>query len=236
VPVDPETLPALEPDELASESKRELLARGAAYAREYARVEHQPTILLKNIAAVVVAIRRKHDDMLGKSHDYRQEVAEMYRAANIPPDSADRIQKAVRWHVGNLLRKTLTPRELKSLELLPTSPLERLQDSRATNAAIIKAAGVSSAVSASTPINVTKGKGKTAQVAIPEPAGSPVKATADHLRLATVAGNIVGQLDTTVIDEHMTDGQRAKLDEELASLQKRIAALRRHTRKPSSKA
>jgi hypothetical protein len=234
VPVDPETLPSLEPDELSSETTAELVARGAAYAREYARVEHQPTILLKNIAAVVVAIRRKHDDMLGKSHDYRQEVAGMYRSANIPPDSADRIQKAVRWHVGNLLRQTLTPRELKRLELLPTSPLERLQDSRATNAAIIRAANVSADVSASTPAKKAKGKG--AQVAIPEPAGAPVKATADHLRLAHVAANILGQLDTTVINEHMTDGQRAKLDDELAALQKRITALRRHTRKASSKA
>jgi hypothetical protein len=61
-----------------------------------------------------------------------------------------------------------------------------------------------------------------------------VRATADHLRLAHVAGNIVGQIDTSVVDTHMTDGQRAKLDEELAALQKAITRLRRHTKKPSS--
>jgi hypothetical protein len=34
----------------------------------------------------------------------------------------------------------------------------------------------------------------------------------------------------------MTDGQRAKLDDELAELQKVIAKLRRHTKKRSSEA
>jgi hypothetical protein len=44
----------------------------------------------------------------------------------------------------------------------------------------------------------------------------------------------VGQIDTSVVDTHMTDGQRAKLDEELAALQKAVTRLRRHTKKPSS--
>ncbi|MGI5404138.1 hypothetical protein ACQEVG_32750 [Streptomyces sp. CA-135486] len=234
VPVDPDTLPSLDLDDLAGESEAQLIARGAAYAREYARIEASPTILLKNIAAVVVALRVQYDDMLGKSHDYRQRVADMYRAAGIPPDSTARIQTAVRWHIGNLLRQRLTARQLRKLGLLETSPLERLQDNRATNAAIVAAATVSEAVKASTP-KPAKGGSKGKDVEPADHAGAPVRATADHLRLAHVAGNILGQLDTSVVNEHMTDGQRAKLDEELAAIAKTITALRRHTRKPSSK-
>lgn len=238
IPVDPDTLPSLELDDISGETESQLVARGAAYAREYARIEDEPTILLKNIAAVVVALRIQYDDMLGKRHDYRQVVAGMYRDAGIPPDSAARVQGSVRWHVGNLLRKTLTPRELRKLGLLETSPLERLQDSRAVNAAIVAATHASSEVSSSTPRigkQPSRATGKGTAVVEEPSAGAPVKATADHLRLAHVAGNILGQLDTSVISQHMTAGQRAKLDEELAALQKTITALRRLTRKPSSK-
>ncbi|MCM2391725.1 hypothetical protein [Streptomyces albipurpureus] len=235
--MDPDTLPALGLDDLTDESEAELIARGSAYAREYARVELQPTILLKNIAAVVVAIRRQHDDWLGTTSAYRQVVADMYRQAGIPADSKDRLQSAVRWHVGNLLRQTLTARQVERLGLLPTSPLERQQDSRATNAALVVAATVSRDASSSTP---RKKRGKRGQdVALSdeaEHAGSPVKATADHIRLATVAGNIVGQMDTDVITHHMTDGQRQALDDKLASISRTVTALRRHTRKPRSKA
>jgi hypothetical protein len=123
----------------------------------------------------------------------------------------------------------MTTRELEQAGLQTTSPLERFQDRRAVDAAIVKAVKVSNDVAASTP---KPAKGER----VPEQGGQPVKATADHLRLAQVAGNILGQLDANVIDQHMTPGQRAKLDEQLAVAQKLITALRRHTRKPSSKA
>jgi hypothetical protein len=55
-----------------------------------------------------------------------------------------------------------------------------------------------------------------------------LKATADHLRLAEVAGGIVGQLRPEVIDVDMTDGQRAKLDEHLKTIESQVRALRKH--------
>lgn len=238
VPVDVGSMPALSLDDIAGEDEAQLLVRGAAYAEEYARIEHKPEILLKNIATVVLAIRRKHDDWLGTSHDYRQQVAEMYRRANIPPDSKSRIQAAVRYHIGNAIREQLTPKELKALELREESPLKRLQLTRATNSAILAASKAGVDADASTPkkkAGAKAGQAEHAQETVPEQGGgNAVKATADHLRLAKVGASVFQQLDVSVIDEHMTDGQRAKLDEQLAELQAIVAKLRRHTRKRKS--
>jgi len=236
---DVDDFPTLRLQDIQGESEQELVARGAALAREYAAIEHKPTILAKNLAVVLVAVREKHGDWLGQSHDYRQTAAEIYALANIPKGSQDRIKAAVRYHIGNELRRVLTPREIRALGLLESSPLERLQDNRSTNAVLLAATKAIGAAEESTPKtepSPTKGRGtgKQAEVEVPKQAGAPVKATADHLRLALVAGNILGQFDADVIDRHMTAGQRDKLDAELVELQKKITKLRRHTRKPSS--
>jgi hypothetical protein len=238
-PVDVEGLPTLRLEDIQDESEQQLVARGAAYAREYAAIEDKPTILAMNIATVLLALRRQHGDWLGRTYPYRQVASEVYRLSGVKGDRLTRLQATVRYHVGNGLRRQLTPRELNALELLDTSPLERQQDIRATNSALLAAVKVSAAAEVSTPEKPSKPakKGAKAEERVPEQGGSAgmvVRATADHLRLAHVAGNIVGQIDTSVVDTHMTDGQRAKLDEELAALQKAITRLRRHTKKPSS--
>ncbi|WP_329168313.1 hypothetical protein OG709_29920 [Streptomyces sp. NBC_01267] len=234
--VDVDSLPSIQLEELAGESEAELVARGVAYVREFEDIRNKPTILLRNIAAVTVALRLKYDDPGGKSYGYRQAVAGMYRTAGIPADSESGTPAAVRWHAGNLLRKTLTTRELRATGLLETSPSERESDRRALNGAIIKSSRASDEVATSTP-RVSKGKGKSTQSAevVPEQRGHPVKATADHLRLARTVGTVLGQLDTDVIDRHMTDGQRAALDAELADMQAKLTKLRRHSRKRRSK-
>ncbi|MFI9123868.1 hypothetical protein ACIGW0_31505 [Streptomyces bikiniensis] len=244
VPVDPATLPALEVEELVRESEPELIARAVAYGREYKRVQGVGTLLLKNLAAVAVALRVQHDDMAGKTYEYRQLIAGIYRDAGID----DTVQGSIRYHIGNLLRRTMTTREIESHGLLTTSPLERLQDSRKAAAKLVSAAKVISSVDTTLLDTLTQpapstskkaAKPKKGASSTDEPAkttGPELKATADLLRLAQVAGGIVGQLKSDVIDDHMTDGQRAKLDEELETLQKRITALRRHTRKARSKA
>lgn len=219
---DTATLLTLDPADIASEDVSTLQARGAAYVRGYVEVEHKPTILLQNIAVVLIALRRQFTtddgvaDMRGQTHPYRQAAAELYRAANIPPDSQARVQTAVRWHVGNILRTELDAEELTSYELLTASPLERLQDDRAARAAIVSASRAESAA-------VTSAAG-----------GVTVKATADSLRMAGAALNILRQLSADVIDNAMTEGQRAKLDELLAEHQTVVAQLRRHTRKRRS--
>lgn len=232
---------ALDIEDIKGETEAQLVARGTAYAREYARVAEIPTILLKNIATVVVALRMQYGDMRGETHPYRQAVAEMYRAAGVPPTNSDKMQTAVRWHVGNLLRQRLTPRQLEKHDLLPTSPLERLQDTRAANSALVRAASAYRAVQESMPEPTSedpeKPKGKKGKsTAVDVPAERAVKATADHIRLVEAARNITAQLSPDVIKSHMTDGQRAKLDEDLAAMQKRLTELRRLTRKRSSDA
>jgi hypothetical protein len=217
--VDISTVPSLQLEEVARESEAALLARGVAYAKEYATIAHKSTVLANNLAVVSVALRVKHQDMLGRSGPYRQAISSMYRDAGISQDSP--LPGTVRWHVGNLLRRHMTPRELESHGLKPTSPLERQQDDRAVKAAIVVASRASDDAAQS----VEKVDGET-----------PVKATADQLKLGNVARNLVGQLDPDVITGSMTDGQRAKLDEALAEMQEMIRDLRRHTRKRTSKA
>ncbi|MFJ3588592.1 hypothetical protein ACIQUY_04790 [Streptomyces sp. NPDC090231] len=228
VDVSIDDLPTLQMDDIAGESEELLQARGAAYAREYARVEGTATTLLRNLATVIVAIRVKHDDMRGSSNGYRQVVAAMYRDAGIPPDSAARVQGAVRWHISTALRRYMTPRELEKHNLQPTSALERLQDARAVDSIIVKASKTMSAVDKSTPKRAAK-KGDA-----PEEAGQPVRATADHLRLAQVAKNILDKFDRNVIKRDMTDGQRAALDKELVAMERKLASLRKLTQKPRS--
>ncbi|MDH6625741.1 hypothetical protein M2271_003552 [Streptomyces sp. LBL] len=223
----------LELDDLRGDPEEALVARGAAYAREWARIENHPTILLRNVAVVVVALREKYDDYLGRDGEYRKAVADMYVRAGI--DEA-RIKTSVRYHVNNLLRRTLTTRELTRLGLIPESALERQQDTRATNQAIINATKLTAAVEASPvkqvaarPAKKSSAKGELkADVVEQRSPGLRVKATADQLRLAEVAGGIVGQLRPEVIDVDMTDGQRAKLDEHLAAMEKTIRELRKH--------
>lgn len=230
--VDAGTVPELQVDDLRNDSESALLARGAAYAREYARIEHQPTILLKNLAAVVVALRILYGDMRGQTHPYRQAVKSLYRDAGVKSDSSDKMQTAVRWHISNILRTALTETQLLELDLKPTSALERQQDDRAKNAALVAGLKAAETASHSTPNTSKKSAGQTA-IEEPASAGHPVKATADHLRLAHAAGSILNQLDEDVIKSHMAAGQRAKLDKELAAIQQRISKLRRLTRAKS---
>ncbi|WP_406161006.1 hypothetical protein [Streptomyces canus] len=227
----------LELDDIADESEEMLLVRGAAYAKEWGRIENHPTILLKNIATVILALRRQHDDWLGRDGEYRKAVNEMYRRAGV---DEDRIKTAVRYHVNNALRRALTPRELKRLGLIPESALERQQDTRATNQAIVNATKVTAAIEAGpvrtvTPAKKSRAKGEVKADVVEQAApGARVKATADQLRLAEVARGIVGQLRTDVIDSDMTDGQRAKLDEQLAEIAKTVRSLRTHVKNSRS--
>jgi hypothetical protein len=229
-PVDVANLPSIQLSDLENETEAGLKARGAAYVAAYVQIEHAPTILLKNIAAVIVALRFKYNDPMGRSFAYREAASDMYRLANVPKDSQDNTQKSVRWHVGNLLREVLPEDELKALPLKTASPLQRQQDRKARNAALLRTVNASVEVASSTPKKTKAKEGDS----LPAPTGQPVKATADHLRLASAGLDVFKQLDASVIDEHMTDGQRAKLDAHLEELQKVVAKLRRHTRKRRS--
>lgn len=213
-------LPSLSRESLAAEGDDALVMRAAAYMREYIAVEARPTILLMNIAAVLVELRSRtttddgRTDWRGRSVKYRQEANQIYAAAGVSVADRERVSRAVRWHVGNLLREVMTPQELADYDLQESSPLDRLRDSQASTAAIVSAA---------------RAEIEAATASVPT-----VKATADHVRLGVAVTNILGQLSVDVISETMTDGQRAKLDEELEEAQQKLRILRRYTKKRSS--
>jgi hypothetical protein len=236
VHVDVSHLATLDLKDIEDETEATLVARGAAYAREYARIEDKPAILAANIATVVIALRKRYDWQV--TQPYRDKVSELYDSSGVSGEQLRRLKNNVRYHIGNQARRYLTPRELRALDLDDASPLEKQRDRRATTSAIVRAATVSAAVEASSPAKPVKNspaKGKAkADVDDQRGPGLVVRATADHLRLANVAANLVSQLDTDVIDESMTDGQRAKLDEELAAMESQLRRLRRHLKKARS--
>ncbi|MFF9525373.1 hypothetical protein ACF1DV_25840 [Streptomyces achromogenes] len=225
--------------DIEDEGTPALIARGAAYAREYARIEDKPAILAANIAVVVLALRKKHDDWRGLSKPYRDDVGALYSASGVSGEQLKRLKGNVRYHVGNLARRYLTPRELRALSLDDASPLEKQQDRRATTAAILRATNASVEAAASAPAKSSKTKGMAAgeEERVPEQRspGIVVKATADQLRLATVAASLVIQLDPDEVD-NMADGQRDKLEEELAAIENAARRLRRTLKKRSSEA
>lgn len=231
-------LPTLELEDIENEDQALLIARGSAYVKEVVRIEHATTTLNKNIAVVLLALRKQLDDLTGKSHEYRQLAAQVYSV--VPEDDRTRVQANVRYHMSNILRISLTPRELRRAGLQPTSALERQQDTRATNKAIVTAAKIIAAPAPEPSDSTKKTPGRKPKSGEVKPAtaallsGAEIKATADHLRLAGAVRNILGQMHPDVIKTDMTDGQRAKLDEELAAIAKAVTELRKNTRKTRS--
>ncbi|MFF6928350.1 hypothetical protein [Streptomyces californicus] len=234
VDVSLDDLPTLQLEDIAEESESALVARGAAYAKEYAEIQGKATTLLKNIAVTQVALRVKYDDMAGRSGPYRAVISAMYDDLRMPEERVVQMQATIRYHVGNIIRRHMTPRELEAAGLRPETPIERQRDDRAAKALVIQAYRASAAVEESTP-PPSRSRKKAADAESDQPAGHVVKATADHLRLAEVALNMLGKFDRNVIKTHMTGGQRAKLDKELRDMERKIAGLRKLTQKPSSK-
>ncbi|MFD6361865.1 hypothetical protein ACFWFX_18735 [Streptomyces roseolus] len=238
VSVDPATLPELSVDDILHEEEPALIARGIAYGKEFKRIEGVGTTLLKNLATVAVAVRRQHDDPRGQSFKCREIMAEIYRAAGVDASA----QGGVRYHIGNIVRQVFSDEELRAANLLPTSPQERQRDNREAAATLVKTARVLEAAApevfraAPTGKAAKKTKSTTSTATTTQSTGSETKATADQLRLVAMASGIVNQINTDTIANHMTDGQRARLDAELEAMAKAITALRRRTRKPRSKA
>lgn len=232
----PDTLPELQYEDIQSEGETQLVARGSAYAREYVTTQQKAKTLVKNLAMVLWALRMEHDDPLGRSGPYRQAAAELYASANLDAEAEERLQTAVRWHIGNIRTRYMTPRELEAAGLKLTSPLERQRDTREANAAILMGMRAAAALESAPKTPTASSAKKPKKDAEPRtlPALPPTSVVANHLRLSNAALSIVRQLDPDVISDGLTDGQRAKLDEDLAALQKEVAALRRKARKRTS--
>ncbi|MFG2292043.1 hypothetical protein [Streptomyces sp. NPDC048603] len=237
--------PVLALEDVENEGVDELVARGAAYARGYLDIKNRETTMLRNIAVVLIAIRAQCTDTQGRvdwrgqSHEYRALAKDVYAQANVPPDSLSYMQSNVRYHVGNILRDVLTPAELAAYELRPDSPAEaNAKASRAQRAlALAAATTVPSVATSAQPAAKASKKTVTAQ---DEADGAPDqqpdtsgRAVATTLRLTQGAHGVISQISADVISS-MTDGQRARMDEQLAEMQTAISALRRKIRRASA--
>lgn len=241
-------LPTISTDVVQRESVDELVARAVALVREHARIEHQPTILLKNLAVVLVELRTRcttsdgEMDLLGRSQDYRDKAATVYQRAGIPRDSEDRVQSSVRYHIGNYIRERFDAETLERYGLSLRGPRARKELDRQSQAAVLAAASAMRDLSppagstASSPAPAAKKSRSAAQSATAEAedVGAQIKMTADHIRYGKAVASIVAQMSTDVIARDLTPGQAAKLDDLLAEAQETIAKLRRHTRKRRS--
>lgn len=215
-------VPAIAVEQLAGEGREELVARGQAYAQEYVRLAGKATTLVKNLAAVVIALKVQHQAW-GRSTtgEYKDDVTAIYDSTGLQGADRDKLAGLVRWHVNNRQHEYMTPRAIEKLGLHPQSAIERSRQRRAEVRALVEAARADVEAAASTPAQTP---------------GEAVKATADHIILGRSARKVLDQMSLDVIDQDMTDGQRAKLDEHLAEIQKRVAKLRRHTRTRTSEA
>jgi hypothetical protein len=114
----------------------DLVRRGASIVKRYARTEVD-TATLQDLAAVLIELRSCFTDpsggtdWRGRTNEYRQAAARIYAAGKLSPEDLHRLQSAVRYHVGNLLRERLTPEELEHLGLDPTDYRQRMIDRRA---------------------------------------------------------------------------------------------------------
>lgn len=201
-------------------SQPELHARGVQLVRAYQQVEKAQVVVLKSLAAVLVALRLQMDDPKGDSHAYKQQAAEIYRDAGVPKDTKSTVQGNVRWHIGNLLRDLLPPDEVRALGLKEEGPRERRSLARSRTSALVTAQRAGETLAALTPpvVEVTPKKRARKATAVEPPAAPAVpvgRAISDHLRLAESVGQILGRMQEPVITGDMTPGQRGMLAERL---------------------
>ncbi|MFI6444703.1 hypothetical protein [Kitasatospora sp. NPDC050543] len=192
----------------------DLADRGVHLVRAYAQLEHAGTTVLKSLAAVLVSIRLSMDDPNGSSYEYTQLAAQIYLDAGIAPEPQSRVKANVRYHISELLREVLSPKELTALGLHEKSARNRMADRRSVNTAI-----VASARAAETADQLQSTDGD---------AEAPVsRLVADHLKLATTVTRIIDGMQPDVIRKEMTPAQRRVLDERYAQAIAQLQGLRK---------
>jgi hypothetical protein len=103
------------------------------------------TVLYRDLAEASVALREHYltaegtPDWSGHTHAYRHAVRALYKAAGYQPEEARTVQSAVRYHVGNAVRRRLSPSELDAAGLAEISPVESARKIRKRQSAILAA-------------------------------------------------------------------------------------------------
>jgi hypothetical protein len=109
--------------------------------------EHR-TDLLRDAAPLVADLRAQHTladgrtDWSGRSAGYRDAIGKAYARAGIPRDEQDRVQSALRFHVGQAVRQRASLVELAQVGLGGETPPERLRRARDSRAQVVAEARV----------------------------------------------------------------------------------------------
>lgn len=88
-----------------------LVDKGARIVRDYSALHNRETVVLKQLADVIVRLRACYlnadgrPDLRGTSQEYRDAVQALYRKADVPPDAKSNMQAAVRYHIAQRLRE-----------------------------------------------------------------------------------------------------------------------------------
>jgi hypothetical protein len=115
----------------------------AALAQYPSASVDERTPLLKTAAEAFVSAREYfftkegEPDWLGRTFAYRRWVREALSLANVPVDEVSRIQGAIRYHTGSVLREHLTPEQVEDLGLRDVTPAERSVEKRARQSEVL---------------------------------------------------------------------------------------------------
>lgn len=80
--------------------------------------------------------RSGEPDILGSTYAYRRSFGDMMTEAGITGADRTRVSSSLRYHIGNVLRETLSPEEVADLGLVKSSPRETAKKSYDRRAAL----------------------------------------------------------------------------------------------------
>lgn len=105
-------------------------------------------MLVRDLAESSVALREHFmtkdgkPDWAGGTHEYRKLIRDLYSAAAFPAEDRAATQGQVRYHVGQIVRRFMSPEELEDAGLLLAAPAERMRDLRAQQSALLSSLAV----------------------------------------------------------------------------------------------
>lgn len=122
---------------LRRKSSYQLIEDTVELLHDYLEQGSSRTDLLKAAAEHIVELRARHrldsgdTDWAGRSQPYRTDIAEIYARAGVTTyQERDRLQSALRYHVGNLIRERATAEELERAGLYRETPRDRMHNTR----------------------------------------------------------------------------------------------------------
>lgn len=112
----------------------------------YMRSGRNDTAALRATAVCIVDLRALFSlsdgrtDWGGRTHGYREQAAAVYRRAGVPKEDLDTVQSALRYHVGEELRRRVPAQAIADAGLTSNSPRQRITAARNITAALASAA------------------------------------------------------------------------------------------------